>query len=589
MKVLPKLFSRLLLVSLFMVSLNTPVYSQAKGDVKIYIAQSESARLVLRNLLSMFGRKLVADGLTSAPVSGRFEAKSVEDVMGYFQSAYQINWFQNGTTVYAYNVGDWSAKRFYVGGERSNEDWKQMIESAGLGYKEFNVVYSTDHKELLVSGPRAYVGLLESAFKQERPDPSEQDKHGIDLMVFPLKHASVEDRQTVLRGSTVVTPGALTVLLNLLGLPSQPIASAPETRRVSSSNGGINNGRSNLSMGRIMQTDEAGRLAKTADLGGVPGANEKAMEEPALSVTSDPRTNAILIRDAKSKYGYYKALIDQLDKPVQMVEIEAMLIEIDQQSLNELGMEFGLVSSRFGYDFPGESVGRPAMVPRPDVFPGSNSIIDPARFMARLRALNADEQAKVLARPTIVTQDNVSAYIDLSQTLFLPVSGERVADVVEVTAGSLLQVTPRVVTENGEEKIFLRVEIQDGSLSSTSNSGIEPPQVQNTSLSTQALIHREKAILIGGYNRESSEDIEYKVPGLGYIPVIGKVFSSTEKRKRTVARLFLITPKLVDGGALHNMESTRNAVEKMQMSFELKRPVTSEIPTLLKIDGSLTR
>ncbi|MCR2747240.1 type III secretion system outer membrane ring subunit SctC [Limnobacter parvus] len=565
------------------------VYSQAKGDTKIYIAQGEGAKLVLRNLLSMFGKKLVADGLTSAPVSGRFEAKSVEDVMGYFQSAYQINWFQNGNTVYAYSVGDWSTKRLYVGGERSNDDWKQMIESAGLAYKEFNVVYSQDHKELLVAGPRSYLKLLESAFKQERPDPSEQDKYGIELMVFPLKHASVEDRITNLRGSSVVTPGALTVLLNLLNLPSQSMSVAPELKSQSSMKSRNNMPTGIVGMGDLAASQgNAGRMGQIADIGGA-ASKQDPSKEAALSVTSDPRTNAILIRDAKTKYSYYKTLIDQLDKPVQMVEIEAMLIEIDQRSLNQLGMEFGIISSRFGYDFPGDAVGRPNLVPRPNLIPGSNSIIDPAQFMVRLRALAADEQAKVLARPTIVTQDNVSAYIDLSQTLFLPVSGERVADVVEVTAGSLLQVTPRVVFENGDEKIFLRVEIQDGSLVNSIGQGIQTPQVQNTSLSTQALIHREKAILIGGYNRDSSEDKEYKVPGLSSLPFIGKVFTSTEKKSQTVARLFLITPKLVDGGALHDTQSTKSALDKMQMSFKIKEPESAPVPTLLKIDGSLRR
>ncbi len=584
LKLSKKLIVRLLVASMALSSMSTPVYSQSKGEVKVYIAQSESAKLVLRNLLSMFGRKLVADGLTSAPVSGRFEAKSVEDVMGYFQSAYQINWFQNGTTVYAYNVSDWGTRRVYVGGDRSNEDWKEMFKSAGLDYKEFNIVYNSDSKELVVAGPREYLKLVEGAFKQDRPDPSEQDKHGVQLMVFPLKHASVEDRQVKLRENSVLTPGALTVLLNLLGLPSQNGLNLASGSGVGKAIGTIGFSKQNAEAGSPYVV--SGRLAQDQTGPGAPIGNGESKKDPlkesAVSVTADPRTNSILIRDAKSKYTYYKELIDQLDKPVAMIEVEAMMVEVSEKALNELGMEFGLLSRTLAYDFPGQSVGRES----PLFAPGSSSIVNPRTFLARLRALAADENAKVLARPSILTQDNVSAYIDLSQTLYLQVSGERVADVIPVTAGSLLQVTPRVVYQDAEERIFLRIEIQDGSLSNDV-SGIQTPRIQNTSLSTQAVIQREKAILIGGYNRETSDTKDYKVPLLGSIPFIGKAFSVSEKKTETVARLFLITPRLIEGSG-YESNSTKNALDKMQMSFKLKPQVPVDLPTL-KLDTRISR
>lgn len=547
--------------------------SQTKAEVKVYFAQDESAREALRNMLAMFGRKLVAGNLGTAPVSGRFEARNIEDVMAYFESAFQVNWFQNGITVFLYGSNDWRTRRVYVGGDRSGDDWKELLTSAGLYYKEFKFAYNLDNKELIVSGPGAYITLVEDSFKQARPDPSEQEKHGIQLMVFPLKHASVEDRLTTLRGSQVTTPGALSVLLNLLGLPSQMTAAPPELKKI-----GRNVEKSNLagSMESGPLTGESKSNSRMSDVIGA-GRPKEDEEEKALSVTADPRTNSILIRDAKSKYDYYKTLIDQLDKPLAMIEVEAMMVEVDQTGLNQLGLEFGLLSNRLVYDFPGAGVGVPSLIP-----PGATSIVNPTVFLARLKALSADENAKVLARPTILTQDNVPAYIDLSQTLFLRVAGERVADVVEITAGSLLQVTPRVVNENGEEKIFIRIEIQDGALTE-SVTGIAAPRVQNTSLSTQALIQREKAILVGGYNRESTETQDYKVPLLGSLPIIGKAFSSTEKKTQTVARLFLITPRLVEGAA-HDSKSTRDALEKMNSIFDIKDNRLSITPSL-RIDG----
>lgn len=226
-----KVFLKLLILALVLAPLASRAATTDKVETKVYLAQDESAKRVIEKMLSMFGKRLVADSIPSSPVSGRFEVKTVDDVMAYFESAYQINWFQNGLNVYTYRSGNWRTKRIYVGGDRSNDDWKELLTSAGLYYKEFPFVFHMDSKELIVSGPASYLSLIEDSFEQDRPDPSEIAKHGTQLMVFPLKHASVEDRQTNLRGTMVTTPGALSVLLNLLGLPNQQMANSPEAKK----------------------------------------------------------------------------------------------------------------------------------------------------------------------------------------------------------------------------------------------------------------------------------------------------------------------------------------------------------------------
>lgn len=558
------------------------------GEKRIYIAQDESARQVLSNMLEIYGRKLAgSEHLPSVPISGKFEVRSVDEVMAYFKTAFQINWFQNGTTVYIYQSRDWRTSKIYVGGERSGEDWKEYITAAGLYYKEFPVVFQPDAKELVVSGPRSYSSLLEASFAVPRPDPSELEKHGVSLMVFPLKHASVEDRQTNLRETLITTPGALSVLLNLLGMPRQTATLAAEEKKPGM------NVEKRSALGRPIEnsSDRMARLpmSPTKGVNTSPSTDSDNKEHQNLpSITSDPRTNSILIRDAKSKYSFYKELIDKLDQPVAMIEVEAMMVEVNETAMKELGLEFGLLTPNLIYEMPSPSVSpnrilNPGFIGNaggaypPDFLPGSSSVVDPLRFMARLRALAADENAKVLARPTILTQDNVSAYIDLSQTIYVSLTGERVVDLLPVTAGSLLQVTPRLVKEQAEDKIFLRIEIQDGTLTDTSLNNIDrSPKIQNTSLSTQALIQRDKAILVGGYNRDSSSTRELKVPVLGDLPFIGGAFRSTEQKSSTVARLFLITPRLLED-PLNSGQSTRTAADQLRKSFKLSAPQLREI------------
>ena len=239
-----------------------------------------------------------------------------------------------------------------------------------------------------------------------------------------------------------------------------------------------------------------------------------------------------------------------------------MLVEVDKATLDELGMEFGLRAGGVQYDFPGENIELGTV----SLYSGASSVVDPGRFLARIRALIADQNAKVLARPNIVTQDNIPAFIDLSETQYLRVTGERVAQIVPVTAGSLLQVTPRLVRKDSGEEIFLRVDIQDGSLT---QAGEGSPTVRNTVLSTQAVVNVEKALLIGGYNRDSENSNNYKVPLLGDLPFIGKAFSYTEKQKQTMVRLFLITPRVIELPP-DGRSSTKRAIDTIKENFRLE-------------------
>jgi type III secretion protein C len=476
--------------------------------------------------------------------------------MAYFERAYNISWFEFGPTIYLYRPSDWSTSRLYVGEYDVSTKWDDLLKKSGLQQKKFSVFYSAQQSELVVSGPRSYIQLVRSTFEVERPAPPVDTKTPPEVkepefMVFPLKYASVEDRTIKLRGKEYVTPGVFTVFKNVLGgaLGANQIPIDEDAYGFKGIQLGVmaNPGTALKAAGQVVRKTVRGEEPADGSFfpNGVPSlTSNRNPNDPATNlnvpvpknilngaggstVFADNRTNSIVVKDTPDKYGFYKSLIDKLDVPVAMIEVEAMLVEIDSSSLNQLGMEFGIKGSGgFRFDFPGidtsNSLNGQAVL-------GSSSIVDPAKFIARLKALASDSQAKVLSRPTIVTQDNVPAFIDLSETLFLQLQGERVAQVEPVTAGSLLQVTPRLVEGEGSSEIFISVEIQDGALQR--NGENSNPSVRNTTLSTQALIDRDKAILIGGYNRESQTEVENKIPVLGSIPFVGKVFSSSSTRK----------------------------------------------------------
>jgi type III secretion protein C len=105
-------------------------------------------------------------------------------------------------------------------------------------------------------------------------------------------------------------------------------------------------------------------------------------------------------------------------------------------------------------------------------------------------------------------------------------------------------VTPFVVGESGAPQIRLAVTIEDGSISNdTVVDGI--PVVDRSSLNTQAVIASGENLLLGGLVRERDIKNTDKVPLLGDIPAVGKLFQRTITTELRKERLYLITPRLV--------------------------------------------
>jgi len=561
-----------LIFTVLLLTGSVTVHAQNAAQNIVYIAKDENPRAVLTQLLGAFGREVNASGLPSRPITGKFTVSSVKDVMTYFERSFKVNWFEYGTVVYVYNPGDWRVTRVYVGEYPENTDWEELVKQAGLNYEKFSVIFSVQDKELIVSGPKAYRDLVSSVFGRTKPpvQASNDKPKEMTLMVFPLKNAPLSDRVITLRNERISVNGALTVLRELLGMKA-PAAETP-----------VGDAEANTMRKAQKAIDMETGAPKVSNL-----TKDKSLQQlgtatskDGVSIGGDSRTNSILIRDYPERFVYYKSLIDQLDQASPMIEVEATLVEVDSGLLKELGVDYDL-TARQNSAKQNASLGFSTTPGAPISINGASSfsIVDPSTFLARLRALQVDQKAKVLAKPNIVTQNNIPAFIDLSQTVYLPLQGERVAEVVPITAGSLLQVTPRVVEEGGSQQIFLSVEIQDGSLTAKDK---ENPTVRNTVLSTQAVIGLDKALLVGGYNREENTNVVRKIPLLGSLPLVGKAFSVEETNQRSMSRFFLITPRLVNDR--FQSGGTINAINSIEKSFPGSQPVQT-LGMSLKIDS----
>lgn len=253
------------------------------------------------------------------------------------------------------------------------------------------------------------------------------------------------------------------------------------------------------------------------------------------------------MQDIPERLPIYKRLIEELDLPSTLIEIEAMIVDVNSDNVSELGVTWGARAgtSSFGYGDLGmtPSTGLP-VDSSVAISQGTIGVSVGNMLAIRLRALQNKGKANILSQPSILTSDNLGAMIDLSDTFYIQTTGERVATVTPVTVGTSLRVTPRFIDGNDGGQVELTVDIEDGSILTQEPVG-ELPTVRKSNISTLAVVGNEQTLLIGGHNKTTDAERVEKVPLLGDIPLLGAFFSNKSKNMERRERLFLIRPRVV--------------------------------------------
>lgn len=532
-----------------------------------YYANNESLQAVLGNFASSFSLSLDLSTEVSGKVNGKFNANSPTEFLDRLGSVYGLNWFTHAGTLFVSRTTEIST-RSISSGSSSIASVREALTSLGVLEKRFGWGELPEQGVALVSGPPGYVTLIERTMKSLPLTGG-----GQQVAVFRLKHASVDDRTILYRDRQITTPGLAQVLRNLInntgstgssgvsnaslmsvaGMLSTP-SSMPAAANITgqSLNAGASNGQPAFSNASSDTTGTAGNSThnpsglRAQGNSGAAGTRRAAMP----SIQADSRLNAIIVQDTPERIPLYRELIDQLDIATPLIEIEALIIDVNTTRLDELGIAWagrtgGTVAgfgnmkrSGDGNDLILGSLNRSAS------FDPTTLVVNSGNFLiSRIRALESNGDASIQSRPSILTIDNIGALLDLSETFYVRTTGERVATVTPITAGTTLRVTPHFVMRDEGPVIQLDVDIEDGQIQEITVDTL--PLVRRSTVSTQAIVGEGQTLLIGGYRSTQRINSTDKVPGLGSIPIVGLLFSNKAHSAQVRERLFMIRPRVV--------------------------------------------
>ncbi|MFM0648981.1 type III secretion system outer membrane ring subunit SctC [Paraburkholderia bryophila] len=525
---------------------------------------------VLRDVLAVEGLSADIGRDVKGAVNGRFD-DTPGNVFTQLTEAYGLVWYFDGKAMHVTTAAD-VRSRVIPFAPMTREAVASLLRNLDLDDARLPIKYSAT--TVKVAGPSRFVDAVAEAIDQaQRQTTVAPNPEDPVIRIFPLRYAQAQDIRYTVGSQERVMPGVASLLRQLMadngpynGAGSGP-SNAPRPRaddaradartaartEARNARGGPPPLPSLLGLGLASVPPAAGSAAgAAAPLPEIDGSVLPSAPAARRNIVADARTNAVIISDLASTMLNYERAIAMLDQPQELVEIDAVVIDLSSNAARSLGVSWGGANGRIngasGAASAPLSVGAAALMAPASAAAGLNLatlVGNSAQYLfAQLNALETTGEARVQSRPRVLTLNNTEAALTSRSSVYVRVAGNQAVDLYNIDTGLTLKVTPNIES-SGEPRrnIRLNIQIDDGAFNATSSvDGI--PQVDNHSVVTQAIVRDGESLLIGGYQYERSERTTSKVPLLGDVPYLGALFRDTQTKHERLERLILITPRL---------------------------------------------
>ncbi|WOI44554.1 type III secretion system outer membrane ring subunit SctC [Acidovorax sp. BLS4] len=508
----------------------------------VYRAENKRIADVLQDFAASRGTPaIVADGVDGV-VNANFDLKPRE-FLDSVSRAYNLLWYHDGSALYFYPGRSMQSRMFRLKGF-NREQVAELLQSFDLGDKRYPIRFNEASSTLYASGPPRHLELVSSAL--EALDAGVTDNNARTARVFSLQFASAGDRAV---GNTTV-PGVATMLRKLYGEREKEGASiAPLVRMMDKDN---DNTRKKL--GAYIPLPSANQFLPplpraTNQDASTPASDLRPLTPPAKNPEEDnqPRfeadegTNSVVVFGRADRMAEFETLIRRLDQKPQLVELEATIIEVNSDSVDALGVNWTLRGSDTNISMNLSNSLMPAAAL-------GTIVADAGRhLLARVNALQGEGKARVLSKPSVMGVANRTAVMREKRVATVRVAGNLEANLFQIEAGTLLEMTPQVTRMDGSNNIKLTLYIEDGAFET--NVVDQVPIVKKTEIRTEAHVREGESLLIGGITVESEQSQNNAVPGLSKLPLVGGAFRNNERQTQRTERLFLITPRLLNAAS----------------------------------------
>jgi type IV pilus assembly protein PilQ len=268
------------------------------------------------------------------------------------------------------------------------------------------------------------------------------------------------------------------------------------------------------------------------------GGSSARWLSPRGQALADSRTNQLVVLDIPEVQERVTQWIEQLDVPQRQVQIEARIVEANDDFSRSLGSKFQNASNTVALDLTavglsGFSPGKAAL-----------TLLGPTQsrqITAEISALEERGQGKLIATPSLVTADQARAVIE--QGTELPYQAGSTASNTHTVAfrkaALVLDVLPQITPK---DEIQLVLDLQRDSVGALTTDGYA---IDTKRLQTQVRVPDGGTLIIGGIYIDDHNDQQHQVPFLGELPVLKWLLGQSQQIRQRQELMIFITPKIL--------------------------------------------
>jgi general secretion pathway protein D len=328
-----------------------------------------------------------------------------------------------------------------------------------------------------------------------------------------------------------------------------------------------------------------------------------------ISIEADERMNAIILSAPMNVVTALKSVITQLDIRRSQVLIEAIFVEVSEEKSHELGVEWGVLGKNgvgllnFSNFIPDAVTAVSTGVMPAEISKGASlavgevSASGDSGWAAFLRAMKSNSGANILATPSILTLDNEEAEILVGREVpfqtgsYATASGTTTNPFTTIerkNVGLKLKVTPQILNQGNE--VYLDIDQEVSDVIPKANSEAVDLETTKRQIKTKVIVGDGKVIVLGGLITEKETEVTSKIPGLGDIPGLGQLFSSTSNKREKINLMVFIRPVIIKNNEMSNFYSQKKyhkmiAEEDGVLERMSTDRLTGEVPRLPSLEA----
>lgn len=350
-------------------------------------------------------------------------------------------------------------------------------------------------------------------------------------------------------------------------------------------------------------------LRGLSQAGAVPAAEGEAKDAPVQAASDsgirleyEEGTNAVVMVGPDSELAAYRSIVEQLDIRRAQVVVEAIIAEVSDSSAQELGVQWLFADEKFGAGIvnfgsnganiasiagaassgDNEKLGK-LLSATTGATAGIGHFGGGFNFAMLVNALKGKSGFNLLSTPTLLTLDNAEASILVGQEVPF-VTGSVTQNnanpyqtIERKEVGVKLRIKPQINTDNS-----VRLDIVQEVSSIADSSAASDVITNKREIKTKVMVEDNGLVILGGLISDELSTSNQRVPLLGDIPYLGRLFRSDASKNTKQNLMVFIRPRILrDGESLAGLSQQK--YQSLQQNTPLKLPQLAEGLPLLQV------